>query len=106
MSSWRGAGGSGGASTSPLTEAWASSGYADSVCMQCMANAMAAVAGATGTRAWLGSRTFGWLTPRRLRAATVTLMAVALIASALLVSGSSSPTHAGGHTGSAASPAR
>jgi hypothetical protein len=56
-----------------------------------MANAMAAVAGATGTRAWLGSRRFKWLTPRRLRLATIALMAGALVASALFVSGSSTP---------------
>jgi hypothetical protein len=63
--------------------------------MQCMASAMVAVGGAAGTRSWLAARRFSWLTPKRLRAATATLMAAALVASSLLVSGSSSrpPVH-------------
>jgi hypothetical protein len=59
------------------------------VCMQCMVNAMAATAGATGVRSWLGAKKFSWLTPKRLRAATIVLMSAALLASATLVSGSS-----------------
>jgi hypothetical protein len=58
------------------------------MCMQCMAGAMTATAGATGIRAWLATRTYGWLTPRRLKAITIGLIAVALIASTVLVSGS------------------
>ena len=61
------------------------------MCAQCMAGAMTAVAGATGVRAWLGTRAFGWLTPRRLRAITVVLVGSALIASTVLVSGASAP---------------
>jgi hypothetical protein len=61
--------------------------------MQCMATAMTTGAAVSGTRAWLGTRNFTWLTPERLRRVTVSLFAAGLIASALLVSGS------GAHTG-------
>ena len=67
--------------------------------MQCMLNAMAASAGATGVRSWLGSRRFSWITPARLRGATIALIAAALIASATLVSGSGAgPAKAHGDT--------
>ena len=56
--------------------------------MQCMAGAMTATAGAAGIRAWLATRAFGWLTPRRLKAITIALIAGALLASTVLVSGS------------------
>jgi hypothetical protein len=56
--------------------------------VQCMASAMTAVGAASGTRAFLVSRRFSWVTPRRLRVVTIVLMAAALIASATLVSGS------------------
>jgi hypothetical protein len=59
------------------------------MCMQCMASAMTAVGAASGTRAYLGSRTFRWLTPRRLRMITIGLIVAAVAASATLVSGSS-----------------
>jgi hypothetical protein len=39
-----------------------------------MATATAAAAGATGMRAWLATRGWSWLTPKRLRAATVALL--------------------------------
>lgn len=61
------------------------------MCMQCMAGAMTATAGATGVRAWLATRAYAWLTPKRLKAITVALVAVALIASTVLVSGSTAP---------------
>jgi hypothetical protein len=64
--------------------------------MQCMLNAMAASAGATGARSWLGTRRFSWLTPRRLRIVTIALISAALLASATLVSGSSAQD-GGGH---------
>lgn len=64
------------------------------MCMQCMAAAMGASATATGTRSYIASRHFSWLTPRRLRAATVSLLAAALLASSLLVSGSAPATSA------------
>jgi hypothetical protein len=66
------------------------------MCMQCMLNAMAATAGATGARSWLGVKKFSWLTPRRLKFTTIALICAALFASATLVSGSSgapSKTH-------------
>jgi hypothetical protein len=56
--------------------------------MQCMMGAMTAGAGATGARAWLAQRGFSWLTPKRMRLVTVALLAAALVASSVLVSGS------------------
>jgi hypothetical protein len=61
------------------------------MCMQCMAGAMTATAGAAGIRAWLATRAFGWLTPKRLKAITMVLIGAVLIASAVLVSGTSTP---------------
>jgi hypothetical protein len=59
------------------------------MCVQCMASAMAAVGTASGTRAWIASRRFSWMTPRRMRMITIGLLVAALVASATLVSGSS-----------------
>ena len=56
--------------------------------MQCMASAMTAVGAASGTRAYLGSRRYAWLTPKRLRVITILLGIAAVLASATLVSGS------------------
>jgi hypothetical protein len=56
-----------------------------------MASAMTAVAGATGIRSWLATRRYSWLTRRRMRAVTITLLGCALLAAALLASGSSAP---------------
>ena len=61
--------------------------------MQCMVTAMSSMAAANGTRAWLGKRRFSWLTPARLRKVTVVLFSAALIASALLMSGSGGGHH-------------
>jgi hypothetical protein len=52
-----------------------------------MVTAMTAVGAASGTRAYLGSRRFSWLTPRRLGAITFALATGAILASATLVSG-------------------
>jgi hypothetical protein len=49
--------------------------------------------GGDGTRAWLGKRRFAWLTAARLRKVTVVLFGAALIASALLMSGSGAAHH-------------
>jgi Na+/proline symporter len=57
------------------------------MCMQCMAGAMTAVGAASGTRAYLGSRAFGWLTARRLRFLTIALAVAAVVASATLLGG-------------------
>ena len=65
------------------------------MCVQCMLSAMGSMAAANGTRAWLGQKRFRWLTPQRLRTATVVLFSAALLASAFLMTGSSArPTHA------------
>jgi hypothetical protein len=66
--------------------------------MQCMATAMTTGAAVSGTRAWLGTRSFKWLTPTRLRRVTLSLFAAGLIASALLVSGSGAPAKASPHS--------
>ena len=57
------------------------------MCVQCMYTAMTSTAAATGLRSWLGTRRFSWLTPQRLHRITVGLVAVALLASATLISG-------------------
>jgi len=56
--------------------------------MQCMAGAMTAVGAASGTRAYLASRGFSWLTRERLRMLTVVLAVLAVGVSATLLSGS------------------
>jgi hypothetical protein len=52
---------------------------------------MAAMAGASGVRAWLQQRRWSWLTPRRLKHATVGLFVVATLVSTVGLSGSSKP---------------
>jgi hypothetical protein len=52
---------------------------------------MTAIAAASGTRAWLGAHRMAWLTPRRLRAVTITLAVLALLVSSVRFSGSSAP---------------
>jgi hypothetical protein len=53
------------------------------MCTQCVMGAATAAAGATGMRAWLASRRFAWMTPRRMRLASASLIAVALLAASL-----------------------
>jgi hypothetical protein len=48
--------------------------------MQCMATAMTAGAAATGGRVWLAAHSPSWMTPRRLKAATAALLAIAVLA--------------------------
>jgi len=55
---------------------------------------MAAFAGASGARSWLRTRHTTWLTPRRMRAATITLFVVAMLVSAIGLSGSTRAAHA------------
>jgi hypothetical protein len=62
--------------------------------MQCMATAMTAGAGVCGTRAYIAARHFSWITPRRMRAITASLLATGLLASATLVSGSTAAPYA------------
>jgi hypothetical protein len=58
------------------------------MCLQCMMGAMTATASATGIRAWIAQRNWKWLTPKRLRAVTVALLAAGLIVSAVGFGGS------------------
>jgi hypothetical protein len=57
--------------------------------MQCMMGAMSAGAAASGTRSWLATRRWAWLTPQRLHRITLGLVVTALVASATILSGSS-----------------
>jgi hypothetical protein len=50
------------------------------MCAQCMSTAAVAVGAAGGLRAWLAARQPGWLTDRRLRAATAALLSLAVLA--------------------------
>ena len=59
--------------------------------MQCMATAMTAGAGVSGTRAYIAAKHFSWVTPRRMRAITATSSPPASCASSTLVSGSATP---------------
>jgi len=54
------------------------------MCVQCMAGAMTAAAGATGARAWIMSRFGHLLTPRRKRATSVALVVAGVIASGII----------------------
>jgi hypothetical protein len=71
----------------PLEAAAATPATLKAMCMQCAAGAMTAVAGATGIRAWLASRGFSSLTPRRMRLATAALIGLALIGASVGISG-------------------
>jgi hypothetical protein len=53
------------------------------MCVQCMVGATTAAAGVTGIRAWLATRTYAWLTPRRLRFVTAILVATGLVAASV-----------------------
>jgi hypothetical protein len=57
------------------------------MCAQCVMGAATAAAGATGIRAWLAARSFGWLTPLRLRVVTIFLITAALVAASVGLSG-------------------
>jgi hypothetical protein len=53
-----------------------------------MFTAMTSTAVASGTRSWLQTRRYRWLSPERMRRITIGLVAAALIASSTLISGS------------------
>jgi hypothetical protein len=53
---------------------------------------MTAAAGATGLRAWLQTRGWTWLTPKRLKRATIAAFVAAAIVSSVGISGSAHPT--------------
>jgi hypothetical protein len=55
---------------------------------------MAAMAGASGVRSWLQAHGFGFLTPQRLRRATIALFVVATGVSTIGLGGSTKPAHA------------
>jgi hypothetical protein len=52
---------------------------------------MAAASAATGFRTWLQNHSFGWLTPKRMRALTLAAMCAAGLVSTVGISGSSAP---------------
>jgi hypothetical protein len=54
------------------------------MCAQCMATAAAAGGGASGLRAWMAARGFGWLTPTLLRRISLALIVVAVVVAATL----------------------
>jgi hypothetical protein len=53
------------------------------MCAQCMIGATTAAAGVTGVRAWLATKRYAWLPPRRMRLLTAGLIAVGLIGASL-----------------------
>jgi hypothetical protein len=55
--------------------------------------AMAAAAGATGARTWLQNSHTTWLTPGRLRVATIGVMGAAFIGATVGLSGSTPAPH-------------
>jgi hypothetical protein len=63
---------------------------------------MAAASAATGFRTWLQTHSFGWLTPRRMRALTIAAMCAAGVVSTIGFSGSTPPA---AHASRASAPA-
>jgi hypothetical protein len=57
------------------------------MCAQCMIGATTAAAGVTGTRAWLAAKGFAWMTPRRLRLATGSLIVAGVVGASVGLSG-------------------
>ena len=55
--------------------------------MQCAATATVAVGSASGIRAWLRMNAGDWLTPARMRALTIGLLTLAVIASGIGLGG-------------------
>jgi hypothetical protein len=66
------------------------SAYTERVCVAC---AMTAAAGATGARTWLQNSHATWLTPRRMRVATIGVMSAAFAVSTVGLSGSTPSPH-------------
>jgi hypothetical protein len=62
---------------------------------------MTAAAGATGARTWLQNSHATWLTPRRMRVATIGAMSAALAVSTVGLSGSTPAAHTSGHQATA-----
>jgi hypothetical protein len=57
------------------------------MCAQCMMGATTAAIGVTGIRAWLAAKGFAWMTPRRLRFATSSLIVAGVIGASVGLSG-------------------
>ena len=57
------------------------------MCAQCMMGATTAAVGVTGIRAWLGAQGFSWLTPRRMRFTTISLVVAGLIGASVSIGG-------------------
>jgi len=57
------------------------------MCMQCAATATTAVGAASGIRVWLRLKAGAWMTPRRMRLATVSLLALAVLGSSVALGG-------------------
>jgi hypothetical protein len=57
------------------------------MCMQCAAAATTAVGTAAGVRAWLGAKAGAWLTPKRMRVATISLLTLAVLGSGVALGG-------------------
>jgi hypothetical protein len=60
------------------------------MCVQCAmgaTSAAAAVGGAAGIRAWLAAKGFAWMTPGRMRGATIALLVMGVIGASVGVSG-------------------
>jgi len=65
---------------------------------------MAAATGATGARTWLQNSHATWLTPRRMRVATIGVMSAAFAVSTVGLSGSTRAPHTPGNHATAAKP--
>jgi len=57
------------------------------MCVQCWSAAVASVGAASGARAWISAKAGVWLTPKRKKALTITLMGMAVIAAGLGLGG-------------------
>lgn len=64
---------------------------------------MSALAGASGVRAWLQSRGWAFLTPQRLRRATIGVFVAATLVSTVGLTGSSTPDRAAASAAASAS---
>jgi hypothetical protein len=58
------------------------------MCMQCVATASVTVGAASGVRAWLRAKGGSWLTPARMRAITIALLTLAVLAAGIGIGGS------------------
>jgi hypothetical protein len=57
----------------------------------CAGCAILAASAASGARSWLAAHGFRWLTPRRLKIATIVLIVAAFIGGSMRFSGSTAP---------------